>query len=173
MNNKILNLVTRYIILILLGLGNLWLFYKIFTPLTVNFSAYVLKLFSSVIILGDIIIFKSIAIQLIPACIAGSAYYLLIILILSTPDIKINRRLLLIVASLATLFVLNNIRIVLMALLVGSNYFQSIHLIFWYIVSTLFVVIIWFVAIYLFKIKSVPIYSDLKFLIKCTKKNAK
>ena len=34
----------------------------------------------------------------------------------------------------------------------------------WYLGSTLFVIGIWFIEVKLFKIKEIPIYSDIKFL---------
>lgn len=48
----------------------------------------------------------------------------------------------------------------------GSTFFDFTHKIFWFLGSTLFVVIIWFLEVKIFKIKDIPIYTDLKFLYK-------
>src|SRR3989338_706537 len=42
--------------------------------------------------------------------------------------------------------------------------FDIIHSVLWYGISTIFVVTLWFVLIFYFKIESIPVYSDLKFL---------
>jgi exosortase/archaeosortase family protein len=111
-------------------------------------------------------LFRGSAISLVEACIGGSAYFLLFLLVLSTADISIFKRLKVLAFSFVSFLALNVLRIVLMALLIGTEYFPQIHLLFWYFISIVFVVLIWFSAVKLFKISSIPVYSDLKFLIK-------
>lgn len=166
---NILFLFLRYLLIIILGLSNLILIYKIFTPLTIQPVYFILSIFSPVILLGNTIIYNSSAIQLIPACIAGSAYYLLIILILSTPNIKPAKKILVALLSLLSLLILNILRIVLLALITKSIYFNSVHMLFWYALSTIFVAGIWILSVKIFNIKSVPFYSDLKYLLKLIK----
>lgn len=168
--NKILNLFSRYIIILLAGLGNLFIFYKIFTPLTIKLSALVLGIFSQTQIISNTIIFSSNTIQIIPACVAGSAYYLLFILNLSTPEIKIQKRINIILFSFSTLLILNILRITTLAFLINTEIFTIIHLIFWYVLSTIFVVGIWLFSIKIFSIKKIPIYSDIIFIYKNLKK---
>ena len=167
--NKVYYLFLRYIIILLFGLWNLSIFYKIFTPLTTHFAGFILNLFSPTTIMGNIILFKSISLELIPACVAGSAYYLLLILILSTPNIEVFKRIKLILISLMSLFILTSLRIVILALIAQTSYFQQFHMLFWYLVSTLFVVIIWISIIKIYKIKSIPIYSDIRYLLSLSK----
>ena len=125
-------------------------------------------MFYSVSLVSDtiIIINNQLPIQLIPACIAGAAYYLLLVLNLSTPEIKLKKRIKAIIFSFSVFLVLNVLRIVLLANLAlsGSPYFDVTHTLFWYGVSTIFVVGIWFTEVMIFKIKEIPCYSDLKFL---------
>jgi len=117
--------------------------------------------------MNNFIIFESFRVHLIPACIAASAYFFLIFLNLSSPEIQPKKRFAAILFSFAILLSLNILRIIAMVLIFiyGKNYFDITHKIFWYGLSTIFVLGIWFLEVYLFKIKSIPIYSDIKFLI--------
>jgi len=163
-SKKISGLFIRYIIIVLAGLGNLYIFYKILTPLTIRAVALVLSIFTDPFVLGNTIYTKYAAIELIPACIAGAAFYLLFILVMSTPDIRPLKRLGLLAATLADLFILNVIRILILITLIRTPSFETAHWIFWHVISTVFVVGIWIAYVYIFKIKSVPIYSDVKYL---------
>jgi hypothetical protein len=55
----------------------------------------------------------------------------------------------------------------------GSSFFDITHRIFWYALSTIFVAAIWFLEVYKFGIKEIPLYSDIKFLYKNTRKQNK
>ena len=157
----------RYLILLIVAIPNLYLFYLIFTPLTLHPVRFLLEIFYDTILVNNIIIINSILpIELIPACIAGAAYYLLLILNLSTPKIKLKPRLKMILISFASLLVLNILRIFILSILAfsGSPLFDITHKIFWYALSTVFVVGIWLILVKKFKIKEIPLYSDLKFL---------
>lgn len=163
---KNLSLVVRYLILLLFGIF-ISIFYKIFLPLTLMPVYLILKIFYNAILVGNMILIDTSAIELIGACIAGSAYYLLLILNLATP-MKLKARLRSIVFSFAALLALNIARIVfLSALLVsGSPFFDATHMLFWYALSAIFVAGIWFLTIKIYKIKKVPLYSDIKSLIR-------
>jgi len=156
----------RYIIL--LGLiFTLPIIYKIFTPLTAYPVAGLLNLFyESVNISQNLISVNSSLIELIPACIAGSAYLLLLILNLSTP-MGLKKRIHAILASFALLLVLNILRIMVLAIFYLNNYsfFDVTHKLFWYGLSTIFVVGIWFWIVKIFAIKQIPVYSDIKYFI--------
>jgi len=172
MNKKgdVLGIIIRYAILILVAIPNLWLFYLIFTPLTAYPVYWLLGIFYDAAILNSniILIAQSIPIELIGACIAGSAYYLLLILNLSTREIALKKRIKMLLWAFGTFLVLNIIRIFFLSLLVISNskFLDITHQIFWYALSTIFVVAIWFAEAKAFKIKSIPFYSDIKFLYK-------
>src|SRR3989344_7597476 len=88
--HKISELILRYIILLGLSFPGLILFYKIFTPLTVYPVYFILSLFYDAVLLTKttILIEGLVPIEIIGACIAGSAYSLLLILNLSTPNIN-------------------------------------------------------------------------------------
>lgn len=144
------------------------LIYNIFTPLTVYATGGVLKLFYQVSINGDLIkIFPKTTIQIIPACVAGSAYLLSLILNLSVP-MKIKKRARSILFAFALLFALNVLRIFILSISLVKNFqfFNFTHKLFWYILSTLFVVGIWFLTTKIFSIKEIPAYSDIEYLVK-------
>ncbi len=162
-------LLSRYIIITLLGLSAFSLFYIIFTPLTILVVVNLLKLFTSNVLLLEgtsTLLINSNYINIIPACIAGSAYYLLFLLNFSTP-LSIKTRIKSIIFLFSAFFIINVLRIVVFALLFISDYqyFDITHRWFWYIGSTIIVVIIWFINIYLFNIRKIPIYSDISSII--------
>ncbi len=165
-----LDLLVRYAILVILPLSGLWIFYSIFTPLTVYPTYLFLTIFYDVSILkGNILLINhEIPIEFIRACIAGSAYYLLTILNLATPKIKLRKRINILLLAFAIFLSLNLLRIFLLSFLAisGSSFFDATHKLFWYSLSTIFVVAIWFVEVRIFKIKEIPFYSDVKFLYK-------
>ena len=112
-NLSISGIILRYFLLILAALFNLWIFYAIFTPLTVYPVYFLIKLFFNTSLLGNtLFINNSIPIVLIEACIAGSAYYLLFIFNMSIPNIKPKKRVSMILFSFLSLLVLNILRIV-------------------------------------------------------------
>ena len=164
------DIVLRYFVLILVAIPNLWLFYTVFTPLTAYPVYWLLRIFYDASLLNNdiIMINQAISIELIEACIAGSAYYLLLILNLSTPGIKTGMRIKIIALSFLIFLVVNIIRIFVLAVMAlsGSDFFGITHQIFWYALSTIFVVAIWFAEVKAFKIKAIPFYSDIKFLYK-------
>jgi exosortase/archaeosortase family protein len=149
------------------------LFYLVFTPLTAYPVYWLLGLFYEASLLSaDIILINDlIAIELIPACIAGAAYYLLLILNLATPKINPGSRIKAIAFSFAAFLVVNILRIVLLSFIAisGSPLFDVTHSLLWYGISTVFVVGIWFAEVKLFKIKEIPFWSDFKFLLKESK----
>jgi len=168
---KIYYPVLRYLILVSSALGNLWLFYFIFTPLTIYPVFFLLKLFFSASLSGTIISFNNVSINLVKACIAGSAYYLLLILNLTTP-ISIKKRIYALIFSFISFLIINIIRIFLFSLLLENSFslFNLTHLFVWYGLSSFIVLAIWIFTIKIFDIKEIPVYSDLKFLYKLIKK---
>ena len=172
MANKYFDLFLRYLILVLIAVPGLSLFYFAFKPLTIYPSFFLLNIFyeaalaNSTIIVGNILSSSFVLIEIIDACIAGSAYYLLLILNLSVPNIKIAKRIIMIIGSFIAFLALNLIRIFILSVMAisGSSYFDVTHLLFWYIFSVVFVVGIWFLEIRIFRVKKIPFYSDLKFL---------
>ncbi len=169
---ELIGIISRYFILLLLGVF-ISLFYVIFTPLTVYSSYFILsKIMDDVRLVPEVIsffnpatviFFKGYFARIIPACVAGSAYYLLTILNLGTPMPKSKRLKSLLFVMLAFL-ILNVARISIFAFLVpkGYQYFDFAHELVWYLGSTLMVALIWFANVFIFGLDKVPFYSDLK-----------
>ncbi len=164
--NNTKSILVRYFILLIVSVPNLSLFYSVFTPLTIYLTYALLNIFFDSSLTGNIVSFNNFSIELIPSCIAGAAYYLLLILNLSTPGIKFKKRIRLIFLSFIVFLILNVLRIFFLSLLLftGSNFFDLAHEVFWYLLSTIFVIGIWFAEVRLYKIKQIPFYSDIKYL---------
>jgi hypothetical protein len=171
-NKKSILMFARYVLLLILAFGNLFIFYKLFTPLTVKLSFFILSLiYPSATIVQSTITFSGTIISLIPACIAGSAYYLLVILNLTTP-MGFKTRLKSLVFLILTFCLVNVLRIVVFSTLAPNRfqYFNITHLLFWYVGSTILLVTIWFINVKIFKIKGIPVYSDIKHIISSIRK---
>jgi exosortase/archaeosortase family protein len=157
-------LLFRYILLIFLALGNFFLIYELANPATIKASFFLIKeLYPAAQILdSNTILYAGFTAKIIPACVAGAAYYLLLILNLSTP-MPIKKRLKSLLFVIFSFYLLNLIRIITFAklLTLGTNYFENLHEITWYFGSTIMLILIWFVNSLIFKIKAVPVYSDL------------
>lgn len=171
MTNKIKDILFRYLLLLLLPLNNLYLFYLILTPLTLYPIYFILDIFFHVSLFNSTIsIFElGLNVDLINSCIAGSAYYFLLILNLSIPNIKIRSRIYMILYSFSLLLLANITRILILVILFRNSFFDLTHQLFWYVFSTIFVIFIWFSEVKLFKIKDLPIITDIKYLSKLTK----
>lgn len=162
----------RYILLVLIALPGLFIFYFIFAPLTIYPSYGILSIFyRSLLLENHSFMFNQYTIEIIPACIAGSAYYLLLILNLATP-MKVKTRIKSLSFLFASLLLLNILRLIILSILFfsGFAYFDFAHKLFWYFGSTIFVVALWFLNVYLFKIKAIPAYTDLSTLFKETRR---
>lgn len=183
------SLIYRYIFLLILGLGNLFIFYLILTPLTVYPVFWLIGLSDQATLMSGTytnvcelskgtfveglacmnttIFFRDYFASIIPACIAGAAYYLLLILNLTTP-MPLGKRAKSLALILGLFLILNVLRIFLFArIFVSNNYeiFSLAHTASWYFGSTVLVILIWFVNVLIFKIKEIPIYSDLKSIL--------
>ncbi len=171
MKKRVNLILLRYLIAI--GLYFLLpLFYIILKPLTVYpVFAFARVLYSNVSLSNNILAIGSLNMEFIDACIAGSAYLLLLILNLITP-MNFKKRIYIILFDFLALLVFNIIRIaILMILLVnGSASFDITHKFFWYFLSTAFVVGIWLLNIFIFKLKEIPAYSDVRLILSRIKK---
>src|SRR4030042_5015777 len=169
MNKKekaIIYILIRYFVLLVLGIFSS-LFYLIFFYLTILPSYFLLKLFYEVSLSGSVLKVAGLEIGIVSACVAGSAYYLLLILNLTT-EMTAKQRVFSLFFSLFLLLTVNILRIVLFSALLVEDYayFDLLHRLFWYFMSISLVVVIWFFTAWLFKIKRIPLYSDLKTLLK-------
>ncbi|MFQ5532110.1 MAG: pacearchaeosortase [Candidatus Nanoarchaeia archaeon] len=165
-NKPFLSIFLRYIILIVVAIPNLWIFYFVFTPLTLYPVYFLFNFVFGATLVGELIKIGYIPIKLIRACVAGSAYYLLLILNLSIQNIKLKKRLGMIGFAFLLFLILNIIRIFLMGwfLIYWPSVFDFTHKLFWYLLSIGFVIGIWFLEVRIFKIKEMPFYSDVRFL---------
>jgi exosortase/archaeosortase family protein len=165
-DGKLLNLILRYSLLIIFALLSVKVFYVIFTPLTIYPVFFVLKQFFNSYLMGNFIFVNNLPIEIIGPCVAGSAYLLLLMLNLSTPSIKLSKRLGITVFSFSLLLIVNILRIILLSFMFvsGNSFFDMAHILFWYAGSVIFVVGIWFLGVKIFKVKEIPFYSDIKFL---------
>jgi len=182
MNNKyLLTIFLRYIILALIALPNLFLFYFIFTPLTYFPALWFLKYFYAENLLwydveGSFFVVKTLAgltyyPTIIPACVAGAAYYLLTILNLTTP-MDFSKRIKSLLFLLGAFLIFNTARIIYFITLIikdNFNFFDIAHTATWYFGSTILVILLWFINVLIFKIKTIPIFTDLKTLLKATR----
>ena len=155
--------------LILLFAVPLSFFYLIFTPLTIFPSYFLLKLsgLAPLFTSSTVINFQDLAIKFVPACIAASAYYLLYISILLTKDLSLMKSIKLFVYGSLLILGVNILRIYIIVLVLikyGTNYFNAIHLFFWTFVASFYVALVWIFLTRKMKIKSVPVYSDVKYL---------
>jgi len=167
MKNKSLDILIRYLILVLIALPGFGLFYFAFSLATIYPVYFLLGLFFEVSLIGTtIMIAENFPIEIVGACVGGGAYYLLLFLNLSLPSIKILKRIKMIVFSFASFLIINILRIYILSLMYysGSLFLEVVHKLFWYFGSILFIVGIWFIEVKIFKLKQVPVYSDLKFL---------
>ncbi|MBX4196845.1 pacearchaeosortase [Candidatus Pacearchaeota archaeon] len=159
-DKEMIYLLTRYMTLVLLALFNLAVIYAVFSPITLHLVT--LGLPSAILIKGTATIFvQGIYIELIPACIAGAAYYLLFVLNLSTP-MKSRKRFYSLLFIILSFLFLNVLRIIIFTHLArqGSQYFDTAHELFWYFGSTILLILIWFANVFLFRIREIPIYTD-------------
>lgn len=172
---KLRNIFIRYLIIVLIAIPNLFIFYFIFTPATIYPLLGLFKIFFKEVLLieNTFKISNEFFIEIINACIAGSAYYLLFILNFSTPKIKIKKRIKMLLFSFGFFLILNILRIFILSLIFvyfSENFFDIAHKLFWYFGTAVFVVLIWFIEVKTFKIKEIPVYSDIKYLMQLSKK---
>jgi len=164
-----LGILTRYIFLVVFGIFGFSFLYKTLTPITVYPVFSILKLFydDTIFQSPNVLLISGNSIILVEACIAGAAYFLLLILNLTTP-LSIKTRIKSLAFLFASFLLLNIIRIIVFTALYlsGGDIFNIAHLLFWYIGSTILLVLIWFFNVFLFKIKSIPIYTDIKEIYK-------
>ncbi len=160
----------RYIILVLVALPNFWIFYFLFTPLTVYPVYILLNIFFDVILSSNVIFFANIVspIEIVDACVAGSAYYLLLIFNLSIPNIDFSKRLKMISFAFGSFLIINILRIVILSAIfvLKPDMFDITHKLSWYLGSIILVVGIWFLEVKKFNIKEIPFYSDVKSILK-------
>lgn len=147
-------------------------FYKIFRPITYWLLFFFSSIFYNVSFNGNYLLVDSFSVELVDACIAGSAYLLLLLLNLLTPKIKFHKRIFLFLVSSVMFLIINIFRLLVTIPFLGKNGFATIHITFWFI-SIAFVVAIWFFCVRVFNLKEIPVYSDVKTILKFLKSREK
>lgn len=156
--------------MILFGIFNLKIFYIIFGPLTVRGTYLILSLSSNVVLAGRKIIFGTNVFEIVNSCVIGSAYYLLFVLFMSFQDIKLLKRVLIILLSFCILYISNILRIVILISIIEKSFFGFAHWVFWNFISTVFVVGIFFFLIWFFHLREIPFQRDILYLWKLAHK---
>ncbi|MCL6500522.1 MAG: pacearchaeosortase [Candidatus Pacearchaeota archaeon] len=169
-------ILSRYLLGVIVSIVSISvpIFYWIFRPLTVWPTFFVLDIFYEPLLNGiESIAIGNFNIEIVDACIAGSAYLLLFILNVLTREISFKKRIFVFVFDIIILLWLNILRLVLMVILLvsGSSAFDFTHKFFWYVLSTVLVAAVWLFGVWIFKIKAIPFYSDVKFLLNKKTKN--
>lgn len=140
------------------------LFSLILTPLTIKGISLFLT-FHNPTITNNLIQITNYSFKIVEACIATLAYIFLFWLTILTKDLTIKNRIQIILTGFGLLYIINLARMTFMvdiALLFGWEIFNKIHLIIYQVISGIYVAFIWIFLVYLFNIKSIPVYSDLK-----------
>ena len=156
----------RYSLAFIVALLSSYLLF-VLLPVTLYSTYYLLQIFIEPYLVNSTIIINEVSFTIIPACTALLAYILLLELILLTRELTLKLSLKLFFQGALMIFLMNLFRILLLIFVYlnfGKNYFDAIHLIFWHIISTIFVAFVWIFLVEKYKIKSIPIYSDLKSL---------
>jgi exosortase/archaeosortase family protein len=149
------------------------LFYNTLLVLTIYPTNFLLGIFYNSGVSFNTIFIGSKSIEIIDACVAVSAYFLLFALNLLTPNIR--KRVYSIIFSFILLLLFNILRISMLSMLFINQYayFEVVHKVLWYSLNLLAVIGIWFLTAYLFKVKSIPVYSDFKAVINSIKSTNK
>ncbi len=158
------------IFFMMLGLKIIYFF---ISPITFYLSYLSLFYYSPAMASTASFIIENHKLNFIPACTAASAY-LLLILLTTTVDIDLKKALKVLGLGFFLILTANIIRIdILIIALIesGSGLFETLHLFFWQILSTLYVVALWIFLTKKFKIKDIPVYSDFKRVLEIYKKS--
>ena len=166
-------LLIRYACALIFMIIGLKVIYSIISPLTFKLSYWSLIYYNPVIISQTSFLIEQHKLNFIPACTAASAYLLLILLALTT-DLPLKKILKTIGFGSLLILIANIVRIdILIITLIesGSQAFETIHLIFWKILSSVYVVLVWIFLTKKLKINNIPIYSDFKEIYTLYKKS--
>ena len=142
--------------------------YPFFYVLTFYPSVFLMGVFYDVSYSGNIIMIGGKLIEIIPECVGVLAYVLLSILILLTRDIKLRKGLKMFFFGSIFILLFNILRIVFLGYLFlnyDRNYFNSIHILLWMFMSGFYVGAVWIFLSWRFKIKNIPLVSDVSYLL--------
>lgn len=174
MEKEIKEILLRYFVGVVVAVVAVltFLFYFIFRPLTVWPTFWLLDIFYEPMLnnLSNITM-GGFSIEIIDACVAGSAYLFLFVLNILTAGLSLKKRFFVFVFDATFLLIMNILRLIILILLLvnESIAFDFTHKIFWYGISTACVVLIWILTVVVFKIKAIPFVSDVRTILRKTK----
>ena len=162
---KTLFIFARYVLIAIAATGNFYVFRKLLTGPTLAATAAALRLFfDDVCVTSPYIFVHGVTTEIAASCVAALAYYFMFVLIFSTDHVKPAKRLMALAGSFTILFVLNIARMVFLVFIVHKPYFNTAHFLFEHLFFSVVVVAVWAGIAFFMKIKTVPVYSDLKYL---------
>ena len=173
--NDVLKIGIRYVCALFVMVFGLKIIYFLISPLTFKLSYWSLWYYHPTLISNASFIIQNNKLNFISACTAASAYLLLVLLTLTT-KMELKKSVKVFLLGILLIFIANIIRIdVLIITLIefGSKAFETIHLLFWKILSSIYVVLVWIFLTKIFKIEKIPIYSDSKEIYKLYKRSQK
>jgi len=138
------------------------------TPLSAYLSYFPFLLLGASVD-GNILSFGSSKVEFVDACSALGAYILLGLLVLLTKDVSFWKGVKVFLLGCLMILIANIIRIDLMIIILenyGMNLFETLHMVIWKFVSVVYVALVWIFLVWKFKIKNIPLWSDLKYLYK-------
>ena len=142
-------------------------------PITIYLSYVLLSIIQQNVILNSpYIIINGVTTKFVTACAAVSAYYLLMLLVLLTKDIRPLTRLKMFFLGSLIILIVNTIRVVILLLILSyrnQNLFETVHIAFWMLIGSIIVALTWIYLVKRYKVRSIPVYSDLKYLFQQTK----
>ena len=107
-------------------------------------------------------------VNIVKYCVTASAYYLLALLCIITMGISLWKRFLMFLIGSALIFGMNIARIVILIIILLNNegMFEAAHFTLGLLLSVGYVILVWVLLSFLFKVKTIPFYSDIRFLTK-------
>ncbi len=141
----------------------------VFTPLTVYGSYFLSKIFLNITLNENVLVVNGFPFRIIEACVASAAYYFLWLLCFLTKDIRWKIRAKIIIYGFGLIFLMNIFRIwllIFLAMNFGFKWFNAVHLAFWNFLTGIYVALVWIFLVWHFRIRSIPIYSDIKEIYK-------
>lgn len=130
----------------------------------------------NVYIINDVLTINGRPAEFVESCLAGSAYMLLVLLILLTKDVSIKKGILMFISGGFAILIINIVRIIILLFILENfsyNLFNAVHVIIWLFVSSLSVFVLWLLIARYFEVKSIPVYSDFVNLIRIWKETFK
>lgn len=141
-------------------------YYPILGDFTLQGSVFLLKLFGFNPVVNDLsFILNGVQFNIIEACVAVFAYFLLAILILTSKDMDFKKGCAIFLVGAILVYLANIARIAILSWAYfahGTEIFEKYHFIVWNFVSGVYVAFTWIFLTAIFRLKEVPIYSDIK-----------